>query len=208
VIHRPLGAQVDRETGRSLIAKTARSRQGTGALRRRHLGAGAGGADCARQVVDVVRAVVAAPVDEERRRAGHGLRSAPSTSWGIRLAPNAPLPVFAEARHVEPESRSAYDTSGRRAWPTPGAQTRGQQRLDARLERGDPHALPATRYGAARRSLNPSRAAPAPPREQAGRPDQRRDVARAPLCAPTRAASARSPCRRGRSRARRPTARW
>src|SRR4051812_33380295 len=41
-------------------------------------------AESARQSVDVVRAAVAAPVDEERGRAGHAAQSAPSTSWAIR----------------------------------------------------------------------------------------------------------------------------
>jgi hypothetical protein len=55
-------------------------------------------------VIDVVRAIVAAAVDEEGRRAGHAaqVRALDVLSDAVRAG--APVQVVGEARHVEPES--------------------------------------------------------------------------------------------------------
>jgi hypothetical protein len=58
----------------------------------------------ARPVVDVVRALLAAPVDEERGRGGHAAQVRALHVLGEPVRPTVPLQCLGEARHVEPES--------------------------------------------------------------------------------------------------------
>src|ERR671914_2713000 len=78
-------------------------------LRRRQLRPRPSRADGARQRVDVVGAVVAAPVDEERRGAGDAAEVGALHVLGDPVRPHAVLQVLGEASHVEPESLGVRD---------------------------------------------------------------------------------------------------
>jgi hypothetical protein len=154
---------VERETGRSLTARTAHSRQGRSALRRRRLGAGAGGADCAPTGCRLV--------------AGHNrrspARSASARSGCRRGRSRARRPTAPRGRavHIHPHERappSLRAGPSRRRSSCAGTRTGSLNPRPARLSptrgeaRGDghhasPHARGLGRDQRARRSAGGGR---------------------------------------------------
>ena len=82
-------------------------------LRRGQFRARTGGVYGAREGFEVIRAVVAAPVDEERRRAGHAAQVRALYVLGDAVRAHVLLQVLGEASDVQPEPLGVRDQIGR-----------------------------------------------------------------------------------------------